>query len=125
MLALPPADRRGAPIAAARWPAWRMSCATWRRCSSCATRATWASSAEQRGGGQPTLYIYDRAPAGLGFSQALFELETGVLLRGAAEVCARAAAPAAVPACVGPAGEWSGDVKGQVVRLVDAVLAGG
>ena len=74
--------------------------------------------------GMPTLYIYDGAPAGLGFSRALFELPPGLLLRGAADVVRACGCAAGCPACVGPAGELSGDVKGQVVRLVEAVLAG-
>ena len=73
--------------------------------------------------GEPTVYIYDRVPAGLGFSQALYELEPGLLPRGVADVVRKCGCTSGCPSCVGPAGELSGDVKGQVLRLVDAVLS--
>ena len=75
--------------------------------------------------GQPTVYVYDRTPAGLGFSQALYELEPGVLLRGVSDLIRDCRCTAGCPSCVGPAGELSGDVKGQVRRVIEAALRGG
>ena len=75
--------------------------------------------------GMPTVYIYDRVPAGMGFSQALYDLAPGRLLGGVAEVVDRCRCASGCPSCVGPAGEMSGDVKGQVQRLIAASLAGG
>ncbi len=49
----------------------------------------------------PTIYIYERAVAGLGFSARLFELHT-TLMAAAYELIARCSCPHGCPACVGP-----------------------
>jgi len=74
-------------------------------------------------GGLPTIYVYDGTPAGMGFSQALYDLAPGWLLRGVAEVVRRCRCASGCPSCVGPAGESSGDVKWQVQRLIEAALS--
>lgn len=73
--------------------------------------------------GLPTVFIYDRVPAGLGFSQALFEQEKGLLLGGAAEIIRNCGCESGCPSCVGPAGEYSGNVKQQVLALLRLCLA--
>ena len=73
--------------------------------------------------GMPTVYVYDRVPAGMGFSQALYELQPGWLLRGVADVVRRCRCASGCPSCVGPVGEESGDVKRQVSRLIEAALS--
>jgi DEAD/DEAH box helicase domain-containing protein len=49
----------------------------------------------------PTIYIYERAAAGLGFSARLFELHT-TLLKAAYELITNCGCPQGCPACVGP-----------------------
>ena len=49
----------------------------------------------------PTIYIYERAAAGLGFSARLFELHT-TLIEAAHELIANCGCPQGCPACVGP-----------------------
>ncbi|MGQ9517379.1 MAG: DEAD/DEAH box helicase [Anaerolineae bacterium] len=73
--------------------------------------------------GQPTIFIYERAPAGVGFSHALFDLPEGQLLRSAADVVRTCGCLSGCPSCVGPAGEFSGNVKAQVLRLLRLCLA--
>jgi DEAD/DEAH box helicase domain-containing protein len=49
----------------------------------------------------PTIYIYERAAAGLGFSARLYELHA-TLMAAAYELIAGCACPNGCPACVGP-----------------------
>ncbi len=73
--------------------------------------------------GWPTIFIYERAPAGIGFSQALFELPAGQLLRGAMDVVGQCQCLTGCPSCVGATGEFSGNVKAQVLRFLRLCLA--
>jgi DEAD/DEAH box helicase domain-containing protein len=49
----------------------------------------------------PTVTIYDRVPAGIGFSQELFELHNQLLI-AARDVVANCKCESGCPACVGP-----------------------
>jgi DEAD/DEAH box helicase domain-containing protein len=51
----------------------------------------------------PTITIYDRVPAGIGFSQELFDLHDQ-LLRAAHDVVAQCHCETGCPGCVGPIG---------------------
>lgn len=53
---------------------------------------------------QPTVVIYDRVPAGIGFSQTLYE-QHEELLRAALDLVAGCACEDGCPSCVGPGGE--------------------
>lgn len=55
----------------------------------------------QPAGTLPTVYIYERAAAGLGFSARLFELHTQ-LIAAAYDLIANCHCPQGCPACVGP-----------------------
>ncbi|HXF62597.1 MAG TPA: Zn-binding domain-containing protein, partial [Caldilineaceae bacterium] len=55
----------------------------------------------------PTIYIYERVAAGLGFSARLFELHE-TLLNAAYELIAGCGCPHGCPACVGPVLESEG-----------------
>ena len=54
--------------------------------------------------GQPAIVIYDRVPAGIGFSERLFELHDELLAR-AHELVVACACEDGCPSCVGPGGE--------------------
>jgi DEAD/DEAH box helicase domain-containing protein len=69
----------------------------------------------------PTLVVYERAAAGVGFSERLFELHDD-LLAAAAELVADCQCRAGCPACVGPPGEIGPDTK-QVTRELLRMLA--
>ena len=56
------------------------------------------------GNGQPTVVIYERIPAGIGFSQRLFEVH-GELMAAALELVENCACADGCPSCVGPGGE--------------------
>jgi DEAD/DEAH box helicase domain-containing protein len=55
-------------------------------------------------GGLPTLVLYDLVPAGIGFSQKLFEMHSDLLAR-ALELVQSCVCEDGCPSCVGPAGE--------------------
>ena len=65
----------------------------------------------------PTVVVYERAAAGVGFSQRLFELHDE-LLAAALELVADCRCRGGCPACVGPPGEISPDTKGVTRQLL-------
>ena len=54
--------------------------------------------------GQPTVVLYDSIPAGIGFSQKLFEMHDELIAR-ALELVSECPCPDGCPSCVGPGGE--------------------
>lgn len=75
--------------------------------------------------GLPTITIYEKAPAGIGFSQRLYELHER-LLQAASDIVSRCPCPAGCPACVGPLPEdvdTDIDPKALTLALVQACLA--
>lgn len=54
--------------------------------------------------GQPSIVLYDLVPAGIGFSQKLFEIHDE-LIRRALELVSECPCPDGCPSCVGPGGE--------------------
>jgi len=71
----------------------------------------------------PTVTIYDNAPGGLGFSEALYELHE-TLLAAAATWCMLAAATR-LPSCVGPVAELGEDAKANCLRLMELLVEAG
>ena len=59
---------------------------------------------ENKAFGQPTVVIYDSVPAGIGFSEKLFELHNDLIAR-AYELVSECACADGCPSCVGPGGE--------------------
>lgn len=69
----------------------------------------------------PTLVIYERVAAGVGFSQRLYELHDD-LLRSALELVSSCRCRDGCPACVGPPGDIGPDTK-EVTRRLLQMLA--
>ncbi|MEZ4660760.1 MAG: DUF1998 domain-containing protein [Caldilineaceae bacterium] len=72
----------------------------------------------------PTIYIYERATAGLGFSQRLYELHTDLLQQARALIQACSCA-IGCPSCVGPVLENEQaqlETKQLTLALVNALL---
>ena len=67
---------------------------------------------------QPTITIYDNAPGGLGFSQALYELH-GTLQVAAQGLVRACRCRWGCPSCVGPVAEVGEDAKANCLRLLD------
>jgi DEAD/DEAH box helicase domain-containing protein len=65
----------------------------------------------------PTLVIYERVPAGVGFSERLYELHDELLL-AARELVSDCRCRSGCPACVGPPGEIGPDTKEATRQLL-------
>ncbi|MCA9867017.1 MAG: DUF1998 domain-containing protein, partial [Anaerolineales bacterium] len=65
----------------------------------------------------PTLVVYERVPAGVGFSERLYELHD-TLLAAALELVGDCRCTAGCPACVGPPGDIGPDTKDVTRRLL-------
>jgi DEAD/DEAH box helicase domain-containing protein len=70
--------------------------------------------------GQPTIVIYDQVPAGVGFSQRLFEIHDELMAR-AHELVAACGCTDGCPSCVGPAGENVQGGKQEALALLAAL----
>jgi len=68
----------------------------------------------------PTVTIYERVPAGVGFSQRLYQLHTK-LLTAAQELIRVCPCQDGCPACVGPAGEVGPETKKATLQLLASI----
>jgi DEAD/DEAH box helicase domain-containing protein len=66
--------------------------------------------------GLPTIFLYERVPAGVGFAERLYAMRHD-LLRAAAELAQRCPCESGCPSCVGPAGIVGERGKQGAVRL--------
>lgn len=70
--------------------------------------------------GQPAVVIYDQVPAGVGFSQRLFEIHDE-LMASAHDLVATCECADGCPSCVGPAGEDGYGGKREARALLEAL----
>jgi DEAD/DEAH box helicase domain-containing protein len=73
-------------------------------------------------GGLPSVVLYDQVPAGIGFSQQLYEIHADLVNR-ALELVSQCPCEDGCPSCVGPGGENGAGGKGASLAILDA-LAG-
>ena len=73
-------------------------------------------------GGQPTIVIYDMVPAGIGFSEKLFEQHDNLIVH-ACQLIAECVCADGCPSCIGPAGEDGVGGKREALALLQT-LAG-
>ena len=71
--------------------------------------------------GQPAVALYDLVPAGIGFSQKLFEIHAELLTR-ALELVLECPCEDGCPSCVGPAGENGVGGKRETVELLKLLV---
>jgi DEAD/DEAH box helicase domain-containing protein len=78
--------------------------------------------AEQRSAfsGLPTITLYERVPAGIGFSQMLYELHVE-LIAAARDLVATCPCEGGCPACIGP-GSGDSEAKQQTIKLLNALV---
>ncbi len=69
---------------------------------------------------KPTVYIYDKAPGGIGLAQRLYEILDDVLYEAAA-VISRCTCKNGCPSCIGPADEVGMTTKKQVLELFTTI----
>lgn len=71
--------------------------------------------------GQPAIVLYDQTPAGIGFSQKLFELHQELLER-ARELVEACSCEDGCPSCVGPGGENGLGSKVETLAILRALV---
>ena len=71
----------------------------------------------------PTVVVYERVPAGVGFSQRLFELHDE-LLTSSLELVRDCRCREGCPACVGPPGEIGPETKAVTHQLLRVLAEG-
>jgi len=67
--------------------------------------------------GRPSVILYDEIPAGIGFSQKLFELH-GQLVKSALELVSECHCADGCPSCVGPGGENGAGGKQETLEIL-------
>jgi DEAD/DEAH box helicase domain-containing protein len=70
--------------------------------------------------GRPSVVIYDQVPAGIGFSECLFELHDELMAR-AHELVAACGCADGCPSCVGPAGEVGLGGKREALAILESL----
>lgn len=70
---------------------------------------------------EPTVYIYEKYPGGVGFSEQLFEAH-GRLIRRALGIIQQCSCPSGCPSCVGPVEEVGVEGKAHASWLLKGVL---
>jgi len=73
---------------------------------------------------QPTIFLYDNYPGGIGFSSSLFDL-SAELLRGTLDLIRNCACEEGCPSCVGPVGEVSSQGRAVATEMLELVLGSG
>ena len=70
--------------------------------------------------GLSTVFLYDQIPAGIGFSQKLFEIHDGLIAR-ALELVSECECKDGCPSCVGPGGENGYGGKQETIAILRAL----
>ncbi len=73
-------------------------------------------------GARPSIFIYDQVPAGIGFSQKLFELHDELIAR-ALELVSECECKDGCPSCVGPGGENGIGGKQETIELLKVLCS--
>ena len=71
---------------------------------------------------EPNLYLYDKYPGGIGFSEPLFRLSAS-LLENTRRLIANCACAVGCPSCVGPIGEVGEKGKEVALAILNQVLS--
>jgi DEAD/DEAH box helicase domain-containing protein len=72
--------------------------------------------------GSPSVILYDQIPAGIGFSQKLFEMHAELISR-ALELVSQCECKDGCPSCVGPGGENGMGGKRETLALLDVLTS--
>ncbi len=73
---------------------------------------------ENQSFGQPSVVLYDQVPAGIGFSEKLFEMHDELIVR-AYELVSECACTDGCPSCVGPGGENGYGGKQEALAILE------
>ena len=77
---------------------------------------------ENKNFGQPTIVLYDAVPAGIGFSEKLFEMHEELMAR-ALELVSDCPCTDGCPSCVGPGGENGYGGKQEALEILKQLTA--
>jgi DEAD/DEAH box helicase domain-containing protein len=72
--------------------------------------------------GKPSVVLYDEVPAGIGFSQKLYEIHADLVAR-ASEIVTQCTCHDGCPSCVGPGGENGMGGKSATLGILDTLLS--
>jgi DEAD/DEAH box helicase domain-containing protein len=72
--------------------------------------------------GGPAIVMFDRVPAGIGFSQRLYEIHQD-LINQAHDLVSRCECAEGCPSCIGPAGENGAGGKKEALALLAALIS--
>ncbi|MCL6517120.1 DEAD/DEAH box helicase [Alicyclobacillus sp.] len=120
-------DRRGIPWDNERWETALIGLAHVLRhasalhCMCALSDLHWAAEVRDPLDGQPTLYLYDAYPGGVGLADRVFR-DVDEVLSIAREMVKGCRCEAGCPACIGP-GRGDEDAKALVLALVEMCLA--
>jgi DEAD/DEAH box helicase domain-containing protein len=78
---------------------------------------------ENQAFGQPSIVLYDAIPAGIGFSQKLFEMHDELMAR-ALELVSECQCADGCPSCVGPGGENGYGGKQEALEILKELTSG-
>ncbi len=70
---------------------------------------------------EPNIYLYDKYPGGIGFSEPLFRMSPE-LVQNTRRLIANCSCPSGCPSCVGPVGEVGEKGKEVALTLLEAIL---
>jgi len=71
--------------------------------------------------GKPSVFLYDQVPAGIGFSQKLFEIHDELMKR-ALELVSECECKDGCPSCVGPGGENGVGGKEETISILKELI---
>jgi DEAD/DEAH box helicase domain-containing protein len=69
---------------------------------------------------EPSLYLYDAYPGGIGLSEPLYHLSNELLLR-VGQLITGCPCKNGCPSCVGPAGEQGDKIKGATLAILECL----
>ena len=72
---------------------------------------------------EPSIFIYDNYPGGIGFSRPLFEMHASLLAR-TRDLIAGCPCESGCPSCVGPEGDTGPNAKPVALRILGALVSG-
>ncbi len=78
------------------------------------------TSLESIGGFDPTVFLFDNVPGGIGFSEKLFEHHSELILQ-ARHLIERCGCTDGCPSCVGPVNELARKTRGAALRIAKMI----
>ena len=72
---------------------------------------------------EPSIFVYDNYPGGIGFSRPLFDMH-GALLARTHELISSCPCESGCPSCVGPEGNTGPNAKRVALEILNHLVAG-